>query len=492
MFHGDGFLEKSPPWPPEAKMIESIKTKLWDLLKEKQVSLAMLYDREGRILWHKGRKIKGKTIHEGEGFSKSCIEKTIQNGIPVEQADVIVTLSGDGLPQSARILYVKSLMIRPIAPNFFLYVDSGIKESFSSTDLEVFKVMGHLLGEMIDNIKKSQQDIGGISGTSEAIQMIRELVVKYSLEEEPVLLTGETGVGKNHIAELIHRFSGRKGPFTIVHTPSIPESLFESELFGHKKGAFTSASETKIGLVEEAEGGTLFFDEIAEVPISFQAKLLQFIDTKKYRVLGDSKERSANVRILAASNRRLEDEVRQKRFRDDLYYRLNVLPIEIPPLRSRKEDIRSLVKENETHLRGKSIGEEFWQVVLHHDWPGNVRELVHVIKRAGIQLKSPVIGKEIESIILHHPREKDEKETVSSLEHFREEIHSGKSFWETAWKHFLNRDISRRDLRGFLEKYYIECDKNLKTMSRQLNINEKDYPRFISALHKYDIHPGKH
>lgn len=472
-------------------MIESIKAKLWDLLKEKQVSLAMLYDREGRILWHKGRKIKGKTIHEGEGFSKSCIEKTIQNHSPVEQADVVITLSGDGLPQSARILYVKSLIVQPVTPNVFLYVDSGIKESFSSSDLEVFKVMGHLLGEMIDNIKKRQQDIGGISGTSEAIQKIRELVIKYSLEEEPVLLLGETGVGKNHIAELIHRFSGRKGPFTIVHTPSIPESLFESELFGHKKGAFTGASDTKKGLAEEAEGGTLFFDEIAEVPISFQAKLLQFIETKKYRVLGDSKEKTADVRILAASNRSLEQETREKRFRDDLFYRLNVLPIEIPPLRTRKEDIRALVKENEIHLRGKSIGEEFWQVVLDHDWPGNVRELIHVIKRAGIQLKNPVMGKEIETIIFHHPREKAEEETGSSIEHLREEIRSGKTFWETAWKLFLNRDISRRDLHGFLEKYYIESDKNLKIMSRQLNIDEKDYPRFISALHKYDIHPGK-
>jgi transcriptional regulator with PAS, ATPase and Fis domain len=472
-------------------MIESIKTKLWDLLKEKQVSLAMLYDREGRILWHKGRKIIGKTIHEGEGFSKSCIEKTIQNGSPVEQADVVIALSGDGLPQSARILYVKSLMIQPVAPNFFLYVDSGIKESFSPPDLEIFRVMGHLLGEMIDNIKKHQQDAGGISGTSKAIQKIRELVIKYSLEEEPVLLLGETGVGKNHIAELIHRFSGRKGPFTIVHTPSIPESLFESEVFGHKKGAFTGASDTKKGLVEEAEGGTLFFDEIAEVPISFQAKLLQFIETKKYRVLGDSKERKADVRILAASNRSLEDEVRQKQFRDDLYYRLNVLPIEIPPLRTRKEDIRSLVKENETHLRDKSISEEFWQVVMDHNWPGNVRELIHVIKRAGIQLKSPVIGREIATIILHHPKEKDEDETGSFIEHLRKEIHSGKNFWETAWKDFLNRDISRRELRGFLEKYYLESDKNLKSMSRQLNIEKKDYPRFISALHKYDIHPGK-
>jgi transcriptional regulator with PAS, ATPase and Fis domain len=469
-------------------MIESIKTKLWDLLKEKQVSLAMLYDREGRILWHRGRKIKGKTVHEGEGFSKSYIDKTIHNGIPVEQEDVIITLSGDGLPRSARILYVKSLMIQPVAPNFFLYVDSGIKESFSPSDCEVFKIMGHLLGEVIDKIKQHQEDTGGISGTSGAIRQIRERVVNYSLEEEPVLLLGETGVGKNHIAELIHRFSGRKGPFTIVHTPSIPETLFESEIFGHKKGAFTGAAEDKKGLVAEAEGGTLFFDEIAEIPVSFQAKLLQFIETQKYRVLGDSRERQARVRIVAASNRDLEEEIEAKRFREDLYYRLNVLPIEIPPLRERKEDIQAIVKENDMHLRGKPLGERFWETVLAHHWPGNVRELIHVIKRAGIQLEGPITGKAVDSII-HHRTGKPEGE--SYIEPIRREIASGANFWDTAWKYFLNRDLSRREMRAFLERYYREIGGNLKSMSKALNIEEKDYPRFISALHKYHIHPGK-
>lgn len=469
-------------------MIESIKTKLWDLLKEKQVSLAMFYHRDGRILWHRGRRIKGKTIHEGEGFSKSCIEKTLRNGVPIEKDDVVITLSGDGLPHSARILYVKSLMIQPVSPDLFLYVDSGVRESFSTSDSDVFKVMGHLLGEVIDKIKMSQRDTGGISGTSDAIQTIREQVVKYSLEEEPVLLLGETGAGKNHIAELIHRFSGRKGPFTVVNTPSIPETLFESELFGHKKGAFTGAGENKKGLVEEAHRGTLFFDEIAEVPISFQAKLLQFIETRKYRILGDPGERQADVRIVSASNRRLEEEIAGKRFREDLYYRLSVLPIDIPPLRTRKEDIRTLVRENERHLRGMSVNEAFWKVVLAHEWPGNVRELIHVVKRAGIHLNGPVIGKEIETII--HHRTNRLNEAGSGLEVLYKEIDSGKNFWETAWKQFLDRDLSRREIKSFLEKYYTGS-KNLKTMSRDLNIEEKDYPRFVSALHKYHIHPGK-
>jgi DNA-binding NtrC family response regulator len=296
-------------------------------------------------------------------------------------------------------------------------------------------------------------------------------------------------VGKNHIAELIHRFSGRKGPFTIVHTPSIPETLFESEVFGHKKGAFTGAGEDKKGLVAEAEGGTLFFDEIAEIPVTFQAKLLQFIETQKYRVLGDPKERQAGVRIVAASNRDLEGEIKEKRFREDLYYRLSVLPVEIPPLRDRKEDIRAIVMENEGHLRGNPIAEGFWDTVLAHHWPGNVRELIHVVKRAGIQLEGPVTGKDIDSII-HHRKGKPE-ETESLTEPIRREIASGVSFWDSAWKYFLNRDLSRREMTAFLERYYLESGGNLKSMSKLLNIEEKDYPRFISALHKYHIHPGK-
>ena len=470
-------------------MIESIKTRLWNLLKEKEVSLAMLYDKDGRILWHRGRKIKGKTITEGEGFSKSCIENTLHSRDPVEQKDVIISLSGNGLPLSARILYVKSLLIQPVTSNIFLYVDSGIKESFSQSDCDVFKVMGHLLGEMIEQIKQNQRETGGISGSSRMVETIREQVVRYSLEEEPVLLIGETGVGKNHVAELIHRFSGRKGPFVVINTPSIPETLFESELFGHRKGAFTGASENKWGLVREAEGGTLFFDEIAEIPTTFQAKLLQLIDTKKYRTLGDPREKTADVRIVAAGNRDLKEEIELKRFRQDLYFRLNVLPIKIPPLRERKEDIREIVAAYGDHLRGKEVGSGFWEAMLAYDWPGNVREVIHVLKRAGIQLPGPKIDREIESIIKADKAGTDQY--VSFIDDLRMSVSSGQSFWETAWKQFLNRDISRREMMAFLDSYYVESEKNLKTMSQHLNIEEKDYPRFISALHKYAIHPGK-
>ena len=165
-------------------------------------------------------------------------------------------------------------------------------------------------------------ELVGITGTSEEIGKIRELILKYSAEENPVLLQGETGTGKNRIAESIHRFSGRKGKFFTVNTPGIPDNLLKDEIFGHKKGAFTDAGADKRGFVDEAAGGTLFFDEISEVSPTFQAKLLRFIETRKYRVLGEPVERQADVRILAATNRDLKEAVRQDQFREDLYFRL--------------------------------------------------------------------------------------------------------------------------------------------------------------------------
>lgn len=471
-------------------MIESLKKKLETLLQQKEVSLAMVYDRSGRILWSTGRKIKGKTILEGEGFPKSDIMKTMVEGNSLTKEGVVISAGGEGLPRSARMLYVRSLIIKPITSDYFLYIDSGIKESFSPTDLEVFNVVGELLGEVIGQIRRSGQETGGITGTSAAIQQLRELVITYSIEEEPVLLSGETGTGKNHIAELIHRFSGKPGKFVMVHSPSIPESLFESEIFGHKKGSFTGAHENRKGLVEEAAEGTIFFDEIAEVPLSFQAKLLQFLDTQKFRVLGESTERHARTRIVAATNRDLLHEVKNKTFREDLYFRLNVLPIEIPPLRDRPEDIRALVDEYNDLLRGKRTEPPFWDCLLEHSWPGNVRELIHVLKRAGIQMRDDSIGREIEAII-QGSQTQSEKGTNSLFATLSAEMGAGKNFWDTLWKAFINREISRNELKMYLVHHFLSHDKSLKKMSQALHIDEKDYPRFVSALHKYNIHPGK-
>ena len=471
-------------------MIEAIKSKVWRLLQEKDVSLAMLLDSGGRILWHRGRSVSGKTVESGEGFPKSSIREAIGRRDALHEDDVVVTSYGDDLPQSARVLYVKSLIILPIDETFLLYVDSGSKFSFSPADREVFKVLGELLRDTLETIKRDEMEPGGITGPSEAMNRVRELVVRYSLEEDPVLLVGETGVGKSHLAGLLHRYSGRTGRLVVANIPSIPENLFESEMFGHARGAYTGASERTHGLVKEAEGGTLFLDEVSEVPTSFQSKLLAFVETRRYRVLGETQERHADVRIVAASNQDLAAEVKERRFRSDLFYRLNVLPIAIPPLRQRPEDVRALVRHHLELLRGKTVTDAFWTVMLRHGWPGNVRELIHVLKRAGIGLPGSAIGGEIAEL-LGADEAAPAGAARDAVERADSALRAGGRFWDTAWRSFLDREINREELRGLLGRWYAESGGSLRRLSQALNIEDGEYARFVSALHKYDVHPAR-
>ncbi|MEN8164871.1 MAG: sigma 54-interacting transcriptional regulator [Acidobacteriota bacterium] len=470
-------------------MIEAIKNKLWNVLRKKDVSLAMVCDREERILWHRGRRITGRTLADGEGFPKSLIRETISLSKTVQSEDVVVMSSADGLPHSAGALYLRSILILPFEREFFLYLDSGSKEGFSDADIEVFRAMSELLGETVAQIRRRGKDPGGIAGSSTAMDRVRELVVNYALEEESVLLLGETGVGKNHVAELIHRASGRTGKLVVVHCPSIPESLFESEIFGHRRGAFTGATEARRGLIQEADGGTLMLDEVSEVPLSFQAKLLAFSETGRYRILGDSSERQSTARLLVASNRELAEEVREKRFRSDLYFRLNVLPIAIPPLRKRPADIRDLVRQHIVLLRGKKIENGFFEALERHSWPGNVRELIQVLKRAGIQLPGATIGSQVEQVLMSIEREipGDPDQLVTSIE---TSLDQGASFWDTAWKAFLDRDLNREQLQALLKRLFVTNGHSLRRLSEAVNIEDKDYSRFVSSLHKYKVHPN--
>ncbi len=484
-------------------MFEVIKEKIWNLLKEKEISLAMIYDKEGKILWHKGREIEGNDVFSGFGFCKSYIKESLKNPARIDVEDYIKSNSEE-LSESAEALMVKSIIIHPFNRKFFLYIDSGKKEFFTEKDRIAFRIIGEILEQVILKIEE-ETDSYGLTGKSEAIERIRELVVKYSLEEEPVLLSGETGVGKNHIAGLIHRYSGRKGKFVIVDTPNISDNLFESKLFGHKKGAFTDATFDKTGLVEEAANGTLFFDEITEVPQDVQAKLLRFIDTQTFYTLGESTEKEADVRIIAATNKDLQQAVEAKEFRKDLYYRLNVLEIEVPPLHERKEDIKHLVLENQILLRGKEIGEGFWDVVYHYHWPGNVRELMNILKRAGIMLENPITGEKISSIIhlnsnsKMNPLKKDFYGNGNGngnrmLEEVREKLRrskNGEGFWELIWRPFIDRDLDRNTVKSILKTFYTENSHSFKKMTGCLNVLESDYKKFMSLLYKYKIDPRK-
>ncbi|HHI98017.1 MAG TPA: sigma-54-dependent Fis family transcriptional regulator [Thermodesulfatator atlanticus] len=229
---------------------------------------------------------------------------------------------------------------------------------------------------------------GEIIGKSKAMRRVFALIEKVADTESTVLILGESGTGKELVARAIHAASDRReGPFIPVNCGAIPEELLESELFGHEKGAFTGAIKTRIGRFELAHGGTIFLDEIAEMSPKLQVKLLRVLQERTFERIGGTKPIKVDIRVIAATNKDLEKEVKEGRFREDLYYRLNVIPIKLPPLRERLEDIPLLVEHflarfsNRKKEPVQGISKEALECLMKHDWPGNVRELENVIER---------------------------------------------------------------------------------------------------------------
>ncbi len=220
-------------------------------------------------------------------------------------------------------------------------------------------------------------------GKSPAMETLRKAVERTILHTGPVLIQGESGVGKDLVARAIACMYER---FVTVNCSAIPDTLFESELFGHTRGAFTGAQNERIGLFEEANGGAIFLDEIGDMPLHAQVKLLRVIENREIRPIGANKTRHVDVRIIAATNRDLSEEIRKGRFREDLYYRLNVIPIQILPLRSRKEDIEDLanyfIRQYAPQGENFILSPEALKKLQAHQWPGNIRELENVIQRA--------------------------------------------------------------------------------------------------------------
>lgn len=234
-------------------------------------------------------------------------------------------------------------------------------------------------------------------GKSKAFDMLTEFIEKVSDVETTVLIAGETGVGKNVVAEHIHQLSERQGhPFIHINCAAIPEALLESELFGYQKGAFTGANNNgKLGLVKMAEKGTLFLDEVSELPLPLQSKLLHLLQNKTYLPIGSFETVKANVRIIAATNQDLEMLVEQGKFRADLFYRLNVLPIQIPPLRERQDDIFPLLcfylQKFNSNNRNRKLSNEAIHALQQYRWPGNIRELENVLEQLVIMSKQDEI-----------------------------------------------------------------------------------------------------
>lgn len=350
-------------------------------------------------------------VLKGEDFSVTAIHDSFEASkiLKKEEFDVIITdLKMKGL--KGLDLLGEAKQVAPLTPviiiTAFGTIESAIKamkmgaydyitKPFQMDELVITvkkALENRLLKKEVMRLKKeveSRYHFHHLIGKSPSMQKIYDLIERISDTSSNVLITGESGTGKELVAKAIHYNGIRKeGPFIAVNCAAIPETLLESELFGYKKGAFTDAKSDKKGLIFEAHEGTLFLDEITEMPFTLQAKLLRVIEGREVRPLGDTNTYAIDVRIISTSNRDINSLIQQNQFREDLYYRLKVIDIELPPLRERREDLPPLIQ----HFIGKfnielkknisGISESALRIILNYSWPGNVRELENVIQRA--------------------------------------------------------------------------------------------------------------
>ena len=384
-------------------------------------SSLLLVDTETDLLYFeialgsKGEEVSKLTVKMGEGIA-GWVAQNNQSLIvnDVEKDTRFYSGIDKGVGYKTSSILAVPLRMRDHCVGVIEVINKENDRKFTEEDLEWLEIFSNQASlayqnaqsykKVKDELFRLQDRVESNSGYHKLIHSSREIdellqiTNKISQSTSPVLITGESGVGKELFAEQIHLKSPRKNEvFIRLNCAAIPEELLESELFGHVKGAFTDASNERLGRFSLADGGSIFLDEIGEISLSVQAKLLRVLQNNQFEPLGSSETVTVDVRIIAATNKNLENMVEKGSFREDLYYRLNVLPVSIPPLRERKEDIPSLADyflkkysmKNRKDIKG--FTPDCFDVLISYSWPGNVRELENVIERAVIVSDSPVI-----------------------------------------------------------------------------------------------------
>lgn len=321
------------------------------------------------------------------------------------------------------------------------------------------------LKEKNDIMKRiiKKHDTFEIIGHSPAISKVVDLTKRIADSDVPVLIEGESGTGKELFAKALHYWSIRRDePFVPVNSGALSEQLIESELFGHVKGAFTGANQDKKGLVEAAKGGTLFLDEIGEMPLAVQVKLLRFMESGEFRRVGDIKERKVKVRVVAATNRNMEEEIRNGHFREDLYYRLNVFKLWVPPLRNRIEDLPELVEYfiSKSAHPYKRLSEQAKSLLSEYSFPGNVRELHHIIERGLLLSENEIIEEELLFLPQVYKNHNITVNPNNSLEDIEKE-HIERVLKGAKWNKTKAADIlgiSVRNLYRKIDQYHLKAD----------------------------------
>jgi len=333
------------------------------------------------------------------------------------------------------------------------------------------------------------------------MQLLREEIDYAAGCEAKILITGPSGVGKELVARLVHTQSRRRqGPLVAINCAALPDSLLESELFGHVRGSFTSAIRDKSGLLESAQGGTIFMDEVAEMSPRMQALLLRFLETGEIQRVGAERQQMAsNVRVIAATNRNLTERITAGEFREDLFYRLNVIHLTIPPLRDRREDIVPLLAHylgifcQRQQIAVPEVAAEARQLLERYDWPGNVRELRNVAERLCYRavplVTSAVLPEEITNTLPRPPRVAPRVTRAQVATTLMDRmVRDGESFWDVAYAPFMTRDLTREDMRQLVLSGLERTRGSYKSLVRTFNMNAEDYRRFLNFLRKYECH----
>jgi transcriptional regulator with PAS, ATPase and Fis domain len=339
-------------------------------------------------------------------------------------------------------------------------------------------------------------------GASAAVQALQEEIYYASRCDAKVLITGESGAGKEIVARLIHEGSTRRRAALItVNCAALTETLLETELFGHVRGSFTGAYRDRSGVFELANRGTVFMDEIGETTPRMQGLLLRFLETGEIQRVGsDQISTRVDVRVIAATNRVLVESVAAKTFREDLYYRLNVIHLQVPPLRDRKDDVPLLLRHfldafaRQYQSPVPVVSKEALEVLMEHPWPGNVRELKNVVERLVIRGSNGEIGRDDlpldvvrSAAVVPAQSTRIAARPVSDVL-YDKMVKEGQSFWSAVYAPFISRDLTRDDLRAVVRKGLERTAGNYKVVVELFNMPADDYKRFLGFLRKYHCH----
>jgi DNA-binding NtrC family response regulator len=335
-------------------------------------------------------------------------------------------------------------------------------------------------------------------GKSAAVRDIEQELEYAARTDAKVLITGESGVGKEVVARLIHQRSRRsQAPLVAINCAGLPDTLLETELFGHVRGSFTDAYRDKRGLLETANGGTVFMDEIGEMSLRMQALLLRFLETGEVQRVGSERVyATTDVRIVAATNRNLQKAIAERLFREDLYYRINVVHLYIPPLRERVEDIEPLLDyymrryATAHHIAPPELTPSARAYLLAYRWPGNVRELKNVVERVVVRVRNNTVDAgDLPPEILtgRYPAAQDAGPAAPTVAQtmYDQMLKNGQSFWNVVYEPFMSRDITREDLRQIVLRGLEQTQGNYKSVVRLFNMPPQDYKRFLNFLRKY-------